>query len=249
MEKHGLIRLILLIATIAISINIGYAETSIDMESGLTFNTMNHVRIPGNTGSDFSLVKDFHTDASPFIRVMLIQSLGKRHSLSVLFAPLTVKSEGNLDRHIDFAGVTFPAHTNLKGTYKFNSYRLTYRYEFIRTENNEFGMGLTAKIRDARIAVEGGGLSAEKSNVRFVPIVNFRYSHKISDKFAIQFQGDALAAPQGRAEDVLLAGVYSLNDNIALKAGYRILEGGSDNDVVYGFALFNYAVLGMTVKL
>jgi len=64
------------------------------------------------------------------------------------------------------------------------------------------------------------------------------------DKFGLLVDGDALAAPQGRAEDVLAALKYQFSDRIGLKLGYRILEGGADNDVVYNFSLFNYAVIG-----
>jgi len=59
--------------------------------------------------------------------------------------------------------------------------------------------------------------------------------------------GDALAAPQGRAEDVLLALQYRPGDDLMLRLGYRILEGGADNDEVYSFTLINYLVVGGTV--
>ena len=49
--------------------------------------------------------------------------------------------------------------------------------------------------------------------------------------------GDALAAPQGRAEDVLAALTYGKSDKFRIKIGYRILEGGADNDEVYTFSL------------
>jgi len=60
--------------------------------------------------------------------------------------------------------------------------------------------------------------------------------------------GDALAAPQGRAEDVLIAMHYIVSDKIGIKAGYRILEGGADNDEVYNFSLFNYLATGVVIK-
>jgi hypothetical protein len=66
------------------------------------------------------------------------------------------------------------------------------------------------------------------------------------EKFGLLLEGDALGAPQGRAEDVLLAGTYSLSDHILLRIGYRILEGGADNDEVYNFALIHYASAGIT---
>jgi hypothetical protein len=43
---------------------------------------------------------------------------------------------------------------------------------------------------------------------------------------------------------VLAALQYQVSDRIGLKLGYRILEGGADNDEVYNFSLFNYAVIG-----
>jgi hypothetical protein len=229
-------------------LTVAFAQTSFDLESGLVSNAMNDVGIPGDTGTRFSLTEDLSSDAQAFLRLRVSHTFGEKHTFSVLYAPLEVKASGRSDKTIDFAGVTFPANENLNAIYMFNSYRLTYRYDFIQTTANEFGMGLTAKIRDAKIALEGNGLSGEKTNVGFVPIINFRYRHYFSDKFSFLLEGDALAAPQGRAEDVLLAATYSINPKLSLKAGYRILEGGSDNDEVYGFALFNYAVLGATIK-
>jgi hypothetical protein len=35
---------------------------------------------------------------------------------------------------------------------------------------------------------------------------------------------------------------------VSLKAGYRILEGGADNDKVYTFSLFHHAVAGIVVR-
>jgi hypothetical protein len=34
-----------------------------------------------------------------------------------------------------------------------------------------------------------------------------------------------------------------------LKAGYRLLEGGADNDEVYNFTLVNYATIGLIARL
>ncbi|PIX07464.1 MAG: hypothetical protein COZ76_03340, partial [Flavobacteriales bacterium CG_4_8_14_3_um_filter_35_10] len=120
------------------------------------------------------------------------------------------------------------------------------RYDIVNKSNIVFGVGLTAKIRDAKIALSSPGLTSEKTNVGFIPIINFRLLLKVDDKFGLLLDGDALAAPQGRAEDVLIAATYKCSDNFGIRAGYRILEGGADNDNVYNFALFNYASVGLT---
>lgn len=57
-----------------------------------------------------------------------------------------------------------------------------------------------------------------------------------------------LAASQGRAGDVLIAVVRDVGKATKLFAGYRILEGGADNDEVYTFSLFHYVVLGVETR-
>jgi len=79
-----------------------------------------------------------------------------------------------------------------------------------------------------------------------VPIINFRLWWKPTEKFGILLDGDALAAPQGRAEDIQLAATYAISDNLGIRAGYRILEGGADNGEVFNFSLFHYASVGLT---
>ncbi len=225
------------------------AQLSLDIESGAVIAGYNNVRIPGDAGTLFSLTDDLNAIPAVFYRLRAGYTIKSRHTVSVLYAPLTVKSDGTATFPIDFEGITFPANTSLDASYTFNSYRITYRYDFVKKTRFEFGLGFTAKIRDAEIALKSDGLSSKKTNVGFVPIINFRLNWLMNEKFGLLLEGDALAAPQGRAEDVLLALTYKLTDKVALRTGYRILEGGADNDEVYNFSLFNYAVVGISITL
>ena len=220
------------------------ARWQIDAESGLAVSGYNNVRIPGNTGTKFSLSRDLDIDPTVFWRARFFHLFGDKHSLSLLIAPLTFNAEGRLEQDLKFAGGEFAANTFVKAKYRFDSYRVTYRYDFFRRDRLRFGIGFTGKIRDAAISVEGGGQKAEKTNTGFVPLINFRAHWTISSRFGVLLDGDALAAPQGRAEDVLAALTMSTLKNLQFKLGYRLLEGGADNDQVYTFALINYLVLG-----
>ena len=222
------------------------AQALIDLETGFVSTGYNNVRIPGDQGTRFSLKDDLIPKAAFFYRIRLNYTIKSRHTISLLYAPLETKSEGRVTNDIFFEGAVFPANTELIGTYKFNSYRLTYRYNIILKPKFEFGLGLTAKIRDAKIALSSSELVAEKTNLGFVPIINFRLFWNINNKFGILLDGDALAAPQGRAEDVLIAATYKVADKLSVRAGYRILEGGAENDEVYNFALFHYASVGLS---
>ena len=222
------------------------AKWQVDFESGLAVSGYNNVRIPGNTGTKFSLSRDLDIDQAVFWRARFSRNFGAKHSLSLLIAPLKFNAEGRLENDLKFAGGEFAANTFVRAKYRFDSYRVTYRYDFYRHDRLRLGIGFTGKIRDAAIGVEGGGKKAEKTNTGFVPLINFRAQWKMSSLFGALLDGDALAAPQGRAEDILLALTTSTSKNLQFKIGYRLLEGGADNDQVYTFALVNYLVVGAT---
>jgi hypothetical protein len=57
-----------------------------------------------------------------------------------------------------------------------------------------------------------------------------------------------MAAPQGRAEDVALKAELALPGEASAYVGYRLIEGGADNDKVYTFAFLHYAVAGVSVR-
>jgi hypothetical protein len=220
------------------------SQVELDIETGAVFSGKNDVRIPGDGGTLFSLSDELTADPTFFYRIRMFYDFNPRHHLGALLAPLSIQSSGRLDRDLIFQGETFPANTPLEAKYRFNSYRLVYRYDFLRQDKVEFGIGFTAKIRDAETAVEGGGIESIKTNVGFVPLVHFRLLWKFEDRFSFLLDGDALAAPQGRAEDILAALRVRVNNRTDLKLGYRFLEGGANNDEVYTFALIHYASIG-----
>ncbi len=224
-----------------------FAEIFADIEAGRVYTGYNDLRIPGDSGTKFSLKDDLSSDPEWFYRARLGYLYGGRHYFSALYAPLEVKASGTADREIRYRDTVFPAGTKLDATYKFNSYRLTYRYNFSIFENFTFGAGITGKVRDAAITIEGGGQREEKTDLGFVPLINFMAAWTFFYPLTLYVGGDALASKYGRAEDAAFALMYNINPHLTLYAGYRILEGGADNDEVYTFALFHYIMAGVTV--
>jgi hypothetical protein len=243
MSKFNMLSCGTVVLTLVLALPV-YSQVELDMETGAVFSGYNDVRIPGKGGTLFSLSEELTADAAFYYRIRLFYDFNPRHHLGILLAPLTIQSSGQLDRDLFFEGETFPANVALEATYQFNSYRLIYRYDFLREEKVEFGVGFTAKVRDARIAVENRDMESDKANVGLVPLVHFRLLWNLDDTFSFLLDGDALAAPQGRAEDILAALKMRVSDRLDLKLGYRILEGGADNDEVYTFALIHYVSIG-----
>lgn len=243
-RKQSAVLILVLLACTAMPV--GAASFFVDVEGGAVGSSYNDIRIPGDTGTMFSLTDGLESKVEPFFRLRVGMTLGRRHTLSLLYAPLTVKSSGTLPYILQYFGVTFPQDTPLDATYKFNSYRISWRYELVDREKIRFGIGLSFKIRDAAIKVTDGTDTAEKTNVGFVPLINFRLEYLVSSKWSLLLEGDALAAPQGRAEDVLVAVVFKPVPSLAVRLGYRFLEGGADNDEVYTFSMFHYLSAGAT---
>ena len=223
-----------------------FGQGFLDFENGAALPGYNDVQVPRDAGTLFSLSRDLEADPAYFFRVRLGYQWRSRHTISVFAAPFRLRASGSVNMGILFNEEAFSPGAPLKGVYKFNSYRLTYRYDLVRKGKWRVGLGLTAKIRDAGITLEGDGKSSSKTNVGFVPLINFRVLWQFHKDWGLLFEGDAAAAKQGRAEDVLVALCYRLNDRLSLRAGYRILEGGANVDEVYNFALVHFISAGLT---
>lgn len=243
MRTHAAILLLALAPGPAVA-----AEAFADLETGVAWAGMNDVRIPGDGGTAFSLTDDLDASPAPYYRVRLGAVLGGRHTVFGFYTPVRLSARGTLAKDVVFQGVTFPAGSSVLATYRFDSPRLTYRYALVRSDRWEADVGLTAKIRDAAVTVQGERY-ATKANTGFVPLLSFRAVWRISPRLAAVLDGDALAASQGRAEDVSLSLEARLRDGVWARAGYRILEGGADNDEVYNFALVHHLGAGLTVRL
>lgn len=242
------LKLIVLFLLFVVYMNSLQAQFSLDFETGAVKTAYNDVRIPGKGGDFISLSDELEAGARVFGRIKAGYMLNERSELLLLIAPLRFTYKGSLTDEAMFQGTKFPAGEDIEAVYKFNSYRLSYRYYLKKNDRFSLGLGLTLKIRDALIGLESGQLQAEKTDFGFVPLINFFLHWKPMEKLGLLLDGDALAAPQGRAEDVLIALSYQINQRLFLKGGYRLLEGGAGNNTVYTFSMFHYGVIGFHLK-
>ncbi len=240
----------LAICTLLFLSTTAHAQWTLDLETGVAFQGYNKVRIPNKEGTAFDFTKDFQTKGPviPF-RARLGYSLNEKNHFILLYAPLSIKYEGPAPYDISFQDSNFPQGTEVSGDYKFNSYRFTYRRDLVRGMNWIFGVGLTAKIRDARVSLSNeGGLRDWKSDVGFVPLLHIFTEYRYRN-YSFYMEGDGLAGGPGRAFDFFLGGRVALSKFVSAKIGYRILEGGANINEVYNFTLVNYASVGILIQL
>jgi len=236
-------------AVLALSLPVGARAATpwVDFEAGAVASGYNDVRIPGDSGTRFSLSEDLSTRSAPYFRVRAGVVAG-RHEVHALYAPLRLEASGVAPADLDFFGTTFPAGTPLRGTYRFDSYRVGYRYAVVQREALELAIGLTAKIRDAAITVCSATCTV-RANTGFVPLASARLHWRFAGPIGLLVDAEGLAGGPGRAEDVTIALTWDAAPNVTVRAGGRVVEGGADTDSVYNFALLGYAGAGVTVRL
>jgi len=215
------------------------AQTFINFESGALFTGINDIR-NGNNGTLFSLKNDFSTSVSPFLRLRAGFLINGEHYFSFLYAPLKIIESVIREKNLLFDEKDFKANLPIEVVYKFNSYRFTYNRRIIIKDNFKFGLGLSAKIRDAGVSLKNKELLSENFSIGFVPLVNLLANYDLSQKMGIDFFGEGIIASKGRAIDISLSGRYILNENLQGNIGYRLLEGGADGTNRYNFIQLHF---------
>ena len=217
----------------------------IRFELSPVWQTVNRVQIPMPGGTRFDFTQLGRGPAWNY-RVDAGWRVGARSQIRALFAPLSIRVKGTLGSDVSFQNQLFSGSTATDGVYRFNSYRLTYRYQVSASERYSLWLGFTGKIRDAEIKLTQGSLSASRDNVGFVPLLHFYGTYFMNEFLRGVLEVDALAAPQGRAEDIALLLGWKVHPQGELFFGYRMIEGGADGGgKVYNFAWLHYAVLGL----
>lgn len=228
---------------IAVSVAAGTPALEIEVEGGSFWQTRNDQQIPNSSGGTrFSLVDLVGEGPWAAYRVYLTWNLNEKHSLRGLYAPLEVNESGTPAAPLDFAGGSFAEGVLSDATYKFNSYRLTYAYLLSESETWRWKLGFTAKIRDARVQLTQGALTAKKDDVGFVPLLHLEARRALGKNWFADLDVDALAGGPGRAVDAALQLGYAPSERWRMAAGYRTVEGGADVDAVYNFAWIHYAI-------
>jgi hypothetical protein len=225
----------------------GADRLRVELEGGAAWQTRNEFAIPGDTGTRVDLAA---VESGPVaaLRGTLTWDAGKRWSLRLLAAPLRLETSFVPEAPIEFDGATFAAGEATDARYRFDSYRLSWYYRFRPAERWSFRAGLTAKIRAAEIGLDSASASEAYPNVGFVPLLYGAVRYQPSERLAFELEADAMAAPQGRAEDVAVKAELRLSDRAAAYVGYRMVEGGADVDKVYTFAFLHYAVAGISLR-
>lgn len=226
-----------------------FPRVALEIETGPVWQTRNEVQIPNDeSGTRFSLRELTGSGAWPAGRLYLTWRPARRHEIRALLAPLSFTEKGQLSKNVDFAGSEYRPDTPIEATYRFNSYRLTYRYRLWEGEDWTWRIGFTAKLRDALVELKQGPTTSRKPDIGFVPLLHVAGRWRFEPRWSVELEADALAGGPGRAEDVSLKVAHELDEDWSVSAGYRTVEGGANVDQVYAFAWLHYGVASLEYR-
>lgn len=108
--------LIFIVTTFFSSKGIAVERSRLYTEFGLSQNTFNQVRIPGDDGTKVNLRKSF-PDESAYFRLDYKNFFENGYGLRLLYAPLKLQGEHTYSKDIDFNGSVFNKNTKTKTLY------------------------------------------------------------------------------------------------------------------------------------
>ena len=219
------------------------------LEIGAAWQQRNEVQI-SNEPPNTRFALDEITGAGPFFggRVALDWPLSERQRLRFLIAPLRIDEAGTIAAPVVFQGTNF-APGAISAKYQFDSWRVSWRWRFHDSTRWTWDAGATLNVRNAEIRLTQGSLSSSKRDTGVVPLLALEGQWHFAPRWRGVLDFEGLAAPQGRAIDVALKVAWDATARLSVNAGYRMLEGGADNDELYTFARFDQAVIGVSWKI
>ena len=238
---------ILLIFSSAVIAQDEEPKFSLEVQAVGVWQTYNDVQIPNNaSGTRFALDEVVGDGMFEALRISASWQMKPDHQLELALLPFTAEEDGQLGKLVNFNGIAF-VPGDVRAKYKFNSYRLTYRYTFHESPEWILKIGATALIRDADVELEQGAIKTNYDNIGFVPLLQFNAEYLFSDNFSFIFDFNGLAGGPGRLLEGDARLQFNFNENGYFGLGYRVLEGGADVDDVYSFGMLHqgYLALGL----
>ena len=166
----------------------------------------------------------------PFARLSAELLFRNRHTIGFLYQPFELETRADLQPGFSVEGVSFEGDS-LVSLYRFPFYRLSYLYQFIKTDRWRLDGGGSLQIRNATIEFRaqgtggGGGPSGfyRSAGVGPVPLLKLRARYHLPQDFYLETEIDGIYAPISYLNGSDNETVGALLD-ASLRAGYRVSE-------------------------
>ncbi len=208
----------------------GPLSVSLVAETGAV-KILSHTIQIGSDGDMFDYVEEGGQHILyPFTRLTTELSVKNRHTVIFLYQPFEVATTVRFDAARQFDDVVFLANEGVNLTYSFPFYRLSYLYDFAKSNDLELAAGASLQLRNASIRFEStnGERTVVSQNLGPVPIIKIRGEYTFVDS-AIPGAFVALEADGFYASSAFINGAeYEFTGSIfdaSLRAGFEPTPG------------------------
>lgn len=195
----------------------------------------------GRDGTEFDYVEEGGQDVLfPFARLS-VEVSGGRHTVVLLYQPLSLDTEVTLTRAVTVDGLTFPEQTPIDLKYGFPFYRASYLYRVTDSGAFTAELGGSLQIRDATITFTSadGRLRRSDRSLGPVPALKARLRYDLPSRWFFAAEVDGFYAPvkyfnggdsdvEGAIIDASLRAGHVLSPNAEAFANVRWLGGGAE---------------------
>jgi hypothetical protein len=200
-----------------------------EVETGL-FGVLNHTYQTGRTeegATRFDFVEQGGQDILfPFDRYVAGLTIREKHTIGLLYQPLTVRTNVTFREDVMMDSVIFAAGTPMELQYGFPFYRFTYGYSFVNKQNLNLSAGIALQARNANIvfkAVDGTAMTVA-NNTGPVPSLYFLGKYTFNSGLFLSLDATGLYASSAIINGASFAFEGSLLD-ASLRAGYPLRPG------------------------
>lgn len=131
--------------------NDGPLDVTLTGESGFV-KILTHTIQIGAGGDPFDYVREGGQEILfPFNRVTAELEIADRHALIFLYQPLEIATQVRFDEARTIDDVTFDADEGVNVVYSFPFYRVSYLYDFARSDRLELAAGVSLQLRNASV--------------------------------------------------------------------------------------------------
>ena len=188
-------------------------------------------------------------------------SLGGRHNIVLLYQPLEIVTNVTFREEVTIDTTTFDKGEDLRVTYGFPFWRLSYLYDFVDNGKLELAAGVSLQLRNASIVFESlsdGSLSVGQ-NLGPVPVIKARGTYRFDNGFFAGAEVDGFYATSaffngadfefaGSILDASLRAGLELRDNTDAFLNLRFLGGHAEGVSEYEDRFWSQSISDYTAN-
>ncbi|MBN2799102.1 MAG: hypothetical protein JXX28_08130 [Deltaproteobacteria bacterium] len=136
-------------------------------------------------GTDFDYVKDGGQDNLFFVtRLSADLDLGPRHTVTLLYQPLDLRTAALLERDLIVDEGVFAGGSRVDLRYGFSFYRASWLYDLQEEDGRELALGISLQVRNASISFSSwdGSVYRQNNDIGPVPILKLRLRQPLGDR-------------------------------------------------------------------